>query len=290
MTAGSSVTAIVVTHNSPAAVSRCLDAVSRQTSAPTSIVVVDNASDEPLPNDFPPHTTVLRLSENLGPAGGFARGLAMFLDGSDDYAWLMDDDCSPLPRALEAQLEVASSDSIVLATVTDEAQVLHGHGWWGALIPRTVVEQVGLPREEFFWWIEDTEYLQWRIPRSGAGVRWTDVPVMEISRGRSDASKPSWKYYYEARNQVYYRLHVQRSTQRPLPRALTVRIRTWRAVRSVTKLAVRSAVRERDQRARKLWMVMRGAGDGVVGRLGRTVTVDDSHRPVISAPATSGPA
>jgi GT2 family glycosyltransferase len=146
-----------------------------------------------------------------------------------------------------------------------------------------VVERVGLPREDFFWWIEDTEYLQWRIPRSGAGVRWTDTPVMEISRNRSDASKPSWKYYYEARNQVYYRVHVQRSTQRPPPRPLTVRIRTWRAVRTVTKLAVRSAVRERDQRARKLWMVVRGTGDGLVGRLGRTVPVDDSHRPVIAA-------
>jgi len=284
-----SVTAIVVTHNSSAAVARCLDAVTRQTSPPTSIVVVDNASVEPLPEDLPPQTTVLRLNENLGPAGGFARGLAMFLDGSDDYAWLMDDDCSPLPRALETQLEVASAESIVLATVTDESQVLHGHGWWGALIPRAVVERVGLPREDFFWWIEDTEYLQWRIPRSGAGVRFTDMPVMEISRSRSDASKPSWKYYYEARNQVYYRFHVQRSTQRPPPRPLTVRIRTWRAVRTVTKLAVRSAVRERDQRARKLWMVVRGTGDGLIGRLGRIVPVDDSHRPVIGEPPTSDP-
>jgi hypothetical protein len=112
---------------------------------------------------------------------------------------------------------------------------------------------------------------------------------MVISRSRPDASKPSWKYYYEARNQVYYRFHVQRSTQHPPPRPLTMRIRTWRAVRSVTKLAVRSAVREREQRARKLWMVVRGTADGLVGRLGRTVPVDDSHRPLIGAPATSDP-
>jgi GT2 family glycosyltransferase len=278
------VTAIVVTHNSLAAVTRCLDAVAAQTHAPARVLVIDNASDAEVPDGLPLDPTVIRLPENLGPAGGFARGLRAFLDGPGDYAWLMDDDCFPFADGLDQQLAVASENSVVLATVVDDGEVVRGHGWWGALIPRVIVERVGLPREDFFWWTEDTEYLQWRIPRSGGSVTWTEAPVMEISRGRRDASKPVWKYYYESRNQVYFRLWVQRTDRRPKPRHLKLRVRAWRSGRSVSKLAVRSLVREHDQRAEKLWMVGRGTIDGILGRLGRRVPVGDADRPIIAAP------
>jgi GT2 family glycosyltransferase len=144
-----------------------------------------------------------------------------------------------------------------------------------------VVETVGLPDAELFWWTEDTEYLQWRIPRAGFEVSWTARPVMGITRGRADRAKPAWKYYYEARNQVYFRLHTQRTDDDPKPENLLLRVRAWRAGRATWKLAVRAVVREREARLGKLAAVMRGAGDGVRGRLGKSVPVDSGHRPTI---------
>ena len=85
--------------------------------------------------------------------------------------------------------------------------------------------------------------------------------------------------YYEARNQVYFRLITQRPTAGPVPPWLTRRVRYGRAGRSVGKLAGRALFRERTRRVRKLAMVCRGTVDGVRGRLGITVPVDVSDRP-----------
>lgn len=277
------VLAVVLTHNSPAAVQRCVATLERQMIRPDAVLVVDNASDPPVEiRETSLTVQVLRLDENLGPAGGFARGLHEFEGSGHRYAWLMDDDCQPFPEALEAQLHLAGDDRIVLASVDADGEgPVHGHGWWGVLIPRSVVEKVGVPREDLFWWTEDTEYLQWRIPRAGFLAVWTSDAVMAVSRVREDAAKPAWKYYYEARNQTYHRLRVQGSDGEARVWHLTRRVRYWRAARSVGKLAVRAVWRERDGRLRKLWMVGRGAVDGTRGRLGRTVAVDLAHRPVI---------
>ena len=81
-----------------------------------------------------------------------------------------------------------------------------------------------MPNPDLFWWTEDTEYLQWRIPSAGFEVVWTERPVLSVSRGRPDAAKPAWKYYYEARNQVYYRLYVQHTSTSPVPYHLLRRV------------------------------------------------------------------
>jgi GT2 family glycosyltransferase len=151
------------------------------------------------------------------------------------------------------------------------------------------VDTVGAPKAELFWWTEDTEYLQWRIPEAGFHVVWTDDAVMNISRRREDGTKPAWKYYYEARNQVFHRVHVQRDHERPHRRHLRVRVRLWRSAKSVAKLAVRALRKEHTDRLSKFRMVLRGAWDGLLGRLGRTVPVADGHRPVIDAGPPSLP-
>jgi hypothetical protein len=279
-----SVMAVILTHDAPRALERCLAATAAQSVKPDAILVVDNASREPVDRLVAgiEHCSVLRMTENLGPAGGYAAGLEVFRDSTFHFAWVMDDDCVPNRDALEAQLAIASPDGIVLAGVQATGDTReNGHGWWGALIPHEIVDRVGVPNADLFWWTEDTEYLQWRIPQAGFSVRWTDHPVMAISRARADESKPAWKYYYESRNQVFHRLHVQRTHVVPRPENLLLRVRAWRAWRSVSKLAVRALLREREQRMRKLAMVVRGAFDGVRGKLGRTVPVDSAHRPLI---------
>jgi rhamnopyranosyl-N-acetylglucosaminyl-diphospho-decaprenol beta-1,3/1,4-galactofuranosyltransferase len=282
---------LVLTFDAPASLRTCLDSLDAQTLTPDGVIVVDNASPIGIDDIVAEFRTarVERLAENRGPAGGHAAGLRAFLEGDAEFAWVMDDDCRPEPGALAAQVALARSrpnPCVVLSTAVDAntRSTLQGHGWCGVLIPRSVVRSVGLPNEDLFWWTEDTEYLQWRIPNAGFEVCWSEGSRVEIHRRPPDAKKPPWKYYYESRNQVYHRLYVQRAgVRRPIPRHLRIRVRVWRAGRAIAKLGIRALVREDDHRGEKLVMVSRGALDGLRGRLGRTVSVGSSDRPTASS-------
>jgi rhamnopyranosyl-N-acetylglucosaminyl-diphospho-decaprenol beta-1,3/1,4-galactofuranosyltransferase len=285
--------AIVLTFDSRVALARCLTAIAAQAHPPAEVLVVDNASADAVDDlvAAAPNARLLRLPENVGPAGGYAAGLTDFLRSGHDHAWLIDDDCVPAPDALGIQLERAAlgdRQPVVLATMVDHAthEITNTQGWCGVLIPRAVVAEVGVPDAALFWWNEDTEYLQWRIPRAGFTVVRSEQAKVDVSRSRL-TGKPAWKYYYEARNQVYYRLHTQRPGAprgTPVRRHLTRRVRWWRATRSVSRLAVRAVVREPGERTAKIAMVWRGTRDGVAGRLGVTVPVDTSDRPILSGP------
>jgi GT2 family glycosyltransferase len=236
---------------------------------------------------------VLRLPKNLGPAGGYAAGLRAFLESRGSWAWVLDDDCFARPGALDAQLDAAEAAigarrPLVLAHAVDAdtAEVMPGMGWWGALVPREAVEQVGVPNEALVWWTEDTEYLQWRIPGAGFPVLACNDAVVEVSRTRVPGEKPPWKFYYEARNQVYHRLWVQRPDPslprpRPTPRHLKVRIRVRRSWQAVWRLGARALFTERTGRVHKVRMVAWGTLDGVRGRLGETVPLGAADRPEI---------
>jgi len=278
------VTAVVLTYDARVALERCLGAIARQTRPVDTVLVVDNASSQPVDDLLrqTPRARVLRLAENLGPAGGYATALQAFLEGGDNFAWVMDDDCVPAPDALAWQLGDATQSRVVMSTMLDPVSgaVRNTQGWCAVLIPRAVVATVGVPDSSLFWWTEDTEYLQWRIPRAGFEVERCDRAHVEVSRTRLEPGKPAWKYYYEARNQVHYRLHTQRPAPgEAAPRYLKRRGRAWRATRSAAKLAVLAVFREPMGRPRKLAMVGRGTVDGVRGRLGHTVATDDPHRP-----------
>jgi hypothetical protein len=294
--------ALVLTHNAPEAVAHCVDALRQQTRPPDRILVIDNASVPPVGADAIGASTarsaaatpveVLRFDENLGPAGGHARGLRSFLDTSYRWAWILDDDITPEPDALERLLAangVGQPPALLHSTTIDSAtgDSANTQGWCGVLVAREIVETVGVPNEELFWWTEDTEYLQWRIPRAGYEVHRVPDAVVRVSRSREGAGKPAWKFYYETRNQVYHRLWVQRpGPTKPVPRHLRVRVRTYRAAKAATKLFGRALFREHDRRIEKARLVLRGAFDGVRGRLGRTIPADEAHRPV--APSRAG--
>mgnify|MGYP000471635379 CR=1 FL=1 len=282
------VMAVVLTYNAPEAARACIAALDVQTVTPATVLVVDNASAPPFvaPEGSTVDVEVLRLPENRGPAGGYAAGLRAFLASGHAFAWLVDDDATPRIDALAAQLRAAvdrPTPTACMATMLDRdtGTVVNTHGWCGVLIPRAIVEMVGTPMEELFWWSEDTEYLQWRIPRAGFALERVDDAVVVVGRRRAAAAKPAWKYYYETRNQVFFRLHVQRQPDTgPRLRHLTVRVRWWRALRVVVKLAARAVVREPRGRASRLAMVARGARDGLGRRLGRRVPVDVADRPL----------
>jgi GT2 family glycosyltransferase len=268
----SRVLALVLTYAAPEALARCVTAIAAQTRPVDEVLVIDNASPEPA-RPVPARLTidVVRLETNLGPAGGHAAGLQKFLDSGADLAWVMDDDCVPSPEALERlliHLDQLAEDGPVFPLWRDSAtgEGLFLPAWCGFLVSRAIVQRLGLPRAEFVWWAEDTEYLSWRMHEAGYRAEWASDAVVEHRRVRDMATRPVWKVYYEARNTVYFRLHVQHGSRR---------IRTQRVVRGLSKLFAQVLL-TRDRKLKKLGAYCRGVVDGVRGRLGLRVALGDT--------------
>ena len=279
-----SVLALVLTYESPEGVARCLAALRAQSTAVAAILVVDNASRPPVTvADGDPPVRILRLPENVGPAGGYAAGLRAFLEEDFEWVWVMDDDCRPTPGALGGlsdAIATADAPSLFFPAVVDDRTDARtsGLGWWGAMIPRSAVEQCGVPAEELFYWVEDIEYFSRMRDAGFAHVR-VDTAVVNINMTRDDAAMPAWKYYYRTRNSTHARLEIFRGNT-AVPRSTRDRyLQLWKATRSTARLAARSVIREHDHRLRKLAAVGRGLVDGIRGRLGRTVVPDHAHRP-----------
>jgi rhamnopyranosyl-N-acetylglucosaminyl-diphospho-decaprenol beta-1,3/1,4-galactofuranosyltransferase len=205
---GHGVVGVVVTWNRSSMVERILRAIDAQTAPPDSVVVVDNASTDDTPQvlerlgrDLGTPLHVLRMDTNTGGAGGFHAGLAAALEQGARLVWLMDDDGRPPPDCLEQLLPVVGDFPFVGPAVVAEddperlcfpirlpgtAKVVHDLSdveqvavdglvegvvipFNGVLLTADLVERIGLPREEFFIWGDDVEYL-WRAKRAGARV------------------------------------------------------------------------------------------------------------------------
>lgn len=262
------VMAIIVAYNSPVAVERCLRSLDAQTRPLDGVLIVDNS--EPIPTeisgidaDIISRTRVLDSGSNMGPAGGFALGLATFMETGDyTHAWLMDDDCYPDPTALQIVLDAAAGvrpGSVVFPSAVYEATgvAMNYPGWSGVLIDRLAVRLAGLPRAEMFWWAEDTEYLQFRLPHKGVIVVRAPEARVLYDLIRRVGGRPAWKYYYEVRNMIWFRLGVQRGSE------------AWKLPRTVFGLLGSAALSE--GRGQKLRMYGLGLAHGVVGRLGNQV-------------------
>src|SRR5262249_7762388 len=122
-----------------------------------------------------------------------------------------------------------------------------------------------VPRADFVWWAEDTEYLHARTRGAGVKVRWERSARVLHQRVRWITAKPAWKYYYEARNTIYYRLRIQGP----------YRARWYRISRPLLKLLLHIALREHGK-FDKFLGYSRGVRDGLTGRLGLRYQLEGS--------------
>jgi rhamnopyranosyl-N-acetylglucosaminyl-diphospho-decaprenol beta-1,3/1,4-galactofuranosyltransferase len=202
--------AVVVTFNRLALL-QGLVAELRRTPELAEVVVVDNASTDGTGEWLAGQEGVhaVTLPENRGGAGGFHDGLRIAMDHGADLAWLMDDDGMPTPECLPRLLEHAGEFDFWGPVVVDEAdpgrlvfpirlpggtRVVHRMAdvtaaavdgvirdvvipFNGVLVTRSLVERIGLPREEFFIWGDDHEY---RLRAERAGGRVATVVAAEV--------------------------------------------------------------------------------------------------------------
>jgi rhamnopyranosyl-N-acetylglucosaminyl-diphospho-decaprenol beta-1,3/1,4-galactofuranosyltransferase len=194
------IVAVVVTFNRRALLERLVDEL-RRTPRLAEVVVVDNASTDGTGAWLAAQEDLhgVTLAENRGGAGGFHEGMRMGLERGADLLWLMDDDGLPVTGCLDLLLEHQGAFDFwgpaVLAEqepsrlcfpirLPGRASVVHRMAevetaavdgvipdvvipFNGVLVTADLAGRIGLPREEFFIWGDDVEYL-WRARRAGA--------------------------------------------------------------------------------------------------------------------------
>ncbi|PYY18679.1 MAG: hypothetical protein DMG60_07565 [Acidobacteria bacterium] len=244
-----SVASLTVAYNGAELVSRQIDALLRQSRPLQEIIVVDNASNDgtsALLEQRYPEVTVMRLPENEGMGGGLAAGLAYAaLTKKHNWIWTFDQDSVPHRDSLEMLLAGVASvsnqnDGVGIAAalpihkrgslyrpwlwrdglVKPSPEAFREQIWFadlvitaGSMIRRDVVENVGLPRTDFFMDFVDFEYC---LRARGHGYKVVVVPCAqithEIGNGRVVRllglrklwyNQAPFREYYYSRNLAY---------------------------------------------------------------------------------------
>lgn len=269
---GSVVAAVVVTRNRCDHLRRCLVTLQMQTFPLHHIVVVDNESmdrtAEMIPAEFP-NVIYRRLSENLGSGGGYAEALRRGFETGADWLWAIDDEVVLEPDVLERMVHRATGHQRVDIVLPAEFDPRTGRSnvypaWYGPLIHRSVVERIGLPRSDFFWWGADSEFFR-RARRIGFNVlKAADITIVHDKRNPVSIGQkrhPS-RLYYQTRNTIYIRWHINRS-----------RRMHYHLGRVVLGRMVRVILSREPDKLRKCLMIGKGALDGLRGALGKTVEI-----------------
>ncbi|HKI26718.1 MAG TPA: glycosyltransferase [Candidatus Sulfotelmatobacter sp.] len=312
MTKQYSIASVIPAYNGAGVLPRLLDALKRQTRKLDEIVVVNNASTDEtarlLAANYP-DVTVLNQPTNGGVGGGLSAGLDYAVHSmKHDWVWLLDQDSLPADDALTRLLDgldtlAANAGSIAMLAplcMNRQTQAAYAASSWrhglrksraslsrdsiyfvdsvissGTLLRREAVEEVGLPRADFFMDFVDHEYCL-RVRRHGYKIAvvpqsrlehaiGTPVQVRIFGRGRVWTAHAPWREYYKTRNEIF-------TVWRYSP--------GWRSKLTVGGRLLRHAVgvllfgRER---AASFKMMYRGILDGCRGRLG--IRYCDSEHP-----------
>ncbi len=187
-----SIAAVIVTFNSEKHIVALLNKLCLQNQKIDEIIVVDNNSHDmtcqlvtELNYD---HITLIRLDNNQGGAGGFYHGLKHALKNNHDYIFTLDDDAMPKSNSFiknminfknQHQINVLSP---LIVDINNHKQTAYEYKinhkkfsdvdciqkntdmiadiklFNGTLFDKQVIEDIGLPRPEFFIRGDEQEY------------------------------------------------------------------------------------------------------------------------------------
>ena len=197
------IAAVFATMNRASTAVACVRALAAQTRPPDRVVVADNVSnDETIAaletlTGLPFEMQVLRMTENLGNAGGVRDAMELAFAAGADAVWILDDDSWPRERTLELMLEkewdprvvrhalqvdpkterftwplIVEAGAAGWKLVWDEEGLPDGDplksmsSWTGALVSKEIRAKTGPVNGDLFIRGEDEEY-PWRIAREG---------------------------------------------------------------------------------------------------------------------------
>ena len=220
---------VVVTFNRKEMLRKNIDKLLKQTYK-TKIFIIDNCSTdgtyEYIEDILKKNKTIeyVRLEENTGGSGGFSKGVEIAFNSKVDYIWGMDDDAFPEKDALEKLMKHVDKypkntcfwSNPDLDKFDGETKYVDDWFFVGFLLPRTIIEQIGLPRNDFFIYHDDSEYAYRIIKSNNKIVKVKDSVIVHNNISNKDNSlkkkflgkelylpkMPNWKMYYFVRNNI----------------------------------------------------------------------------------------
>lgn len=264
--------AVVVTYKRSRVLEECLNAVLKSSTYKIEhlhIIVNDKErSTLEVIKKFSledPSRISFQIFDNVGPAGGFYYGLKKFRNSDCDFVWLMDDDIIPEPGCLHSLMDCTNTELYVFSKVLKKTgEEVLSFGWWGVLISKQVVEKAGLPIKDFFYWTEDTEYLQNRLIRKHKIIPYRCASAVVQHLHSRDGIRPSWYYYYTIRNTLYYRTRIFPLNLKGAVRMIYMFFGTFYRILS-----------KEPDKLKKMYLVGLGAAHGLAGKLGK---IEKLHR------------
>lgn len=266
------VCALVVSYNRKKLLYECLNALINQTKALNAICIIDNASNDGTPqflfdrgflNKLPPLNSdkmwetsfktknfvdgveikliYIRMSENVGGAGGFHEGLKRSYSENYNWIWLMDDDTIPCSNSLENLLNkrnlIEEDIGFICSKVLWKGKEIHlmnipsihslnenipfnkydensilivkTASFVSLLLKTNMISEFGLPFKEFFIWGDDVEYTDRITDGRYLGIYASDSIVCHNTKKNysanilNDSIQNSWKYSFGVRNNLY---------------------------------------------------------------------------------------
>ena len=285
-----SVCAVVVTYNRKELLAECLDALLAQTHQLDEILVIDNGSTDGTPELLAargylqqPSIRHVRLTANVGGAGGFHAGIEAGHQHGHSWLWLLDDDTIATADALSnlfaarARFDRAERPDLLASRVlwtdgtphpmntcipkADAAadatirrarehglQSIRATSFVSMLFHRRFVDAFGLPLADYFIWSDDIEYTA-RILRDNSGVLVPDsIVVHKTPKKHSSITAEPSRFYYHVRNSCWMLFQSAAwSWRERMPQLLSL------------ALTIQAAVRRSSAR----WSMMRAASRGL---------------------------
>lgn len=239
------VVVVTVTFNDFVFLKKALTSLRMQTYPLYKIIVVDNNSNEENKNqlckEMDDLVEVLFLSENLGGAGGFEKGMEFAQKNYQaDWYWLMDADAFPTDNCLDTLLQYKESSPeigilapLIYGVDLKEYQLYHhkklatflsrdvsvydsyqeipkcsrieADAFVGPLISNKVVEKLGIADGSLFIYGDDLEYT-YRISRMYPVLLIRDAVINHRDQPVKGVQRPQnwWKDYYMFRNRIFF--------------------------------------------------------------------------------------
>lgn len=249
------VSAVILSYNSIDSLNVLLKAVLNQTYAIQKVYLIDNGTPQAAWNKLviPSGLSVeiTRLEKNYGVGYGHTAGWQKALENSVDFIWALEHDNVPRADCLEQlirayqqmqdnkkigavhPIEAGSYDlsrfayyrfkGLFVKRIKDYARTGKptfgfGTSFNGTLFLRSVIEQIGFPRADFFVGLEDNEYSQ-RLNKNSLKVLKVPAAVVEhdllkqthqIKMGNNIlvlAKTSRLRTYYVIRNSIFMSKH-----------------------------------------------------------------------------------
>jgi len=233
---------VIVTYNREQLLRECINRAVDQTVRAASIIVVNNASTDgtnaylqELKKESEVYD-IVNLQQNIGGAGGFAKGIECAVKKNMECVLLIDDDAILANNYMELLLCARRTQTTYQAfagcvKTNNIIDIFHRRmvskvgirfrncpeqeyqksfflcevaSFCGMLLDSSLIKQIGLPHSEYFIWHDDAEY-SLRVRKYSKFVVVTNA-ILDHKTKQNVTLYPrryDWKDYYAVRNRIW---------------------------------------------------------------------------------------